>query len=152
MKRISHRGNLFGPKPAEENTIAAITVALAKGFDVELDIHYNEADKNLYLGHDLGQYGVSVTWLEQYKKNLWIHCKNIAALQFFSQTADNFHYFWHQNDDYTLTSQQIIWAYPGQPHTTRAVIVMPERISTDALRAAMQADCYGVCSDYIGQA
>ena len=26
----------------------------------------------------------------------------------------NCHYFWHQEDDYTITSKGIIWAYPGK--------------------------------------
>jgi hypothetical protein len=34
--------------------------------------------------------------------------------------------FWHQNDDFTLTSKNYIWTYPGQPYTASSVIVMPE--------------------------
>jgi hypothetical protein len=25
------------------------------------------------------------------------------------------HYFWHQEDDYTITSKGFIWVYPGKP-------------------------------------
>ena len=27
----------------------------------------------------------------------------------------NFNYFWHQEDDYTLTSEGYVWVYPGKP-------------------------------------
>ena len=77
---------------------------------------------------------------------LWIHCKDIDTLDFMTRT--NFNYFWHQNDDYTMTSHGHIWSYPGKTYTSSTVIVMPEEcgISWDVLKAT---DCYAVCSDYV---
>ena len=42
-----------------------------------------------------------------------------------------------------------IWVYPRKLYTPNTVIVMPEwgNMSYDSLR---DADCYGVCSDYVG--
>ena len=38
MILISHRGNVNGKLPNRENTISYIKEAIAKGFDVEIDI------------------------------------------------------------------------------------------------------------------
>ena len=38
MIYISHRGNTNGKNPARENTKSYIDEAIAKGFDVEIDI------------------------------------------------------------------------------------------------------------------
>ena len=35
-------------------------------------------------------------------------------------------YFWHQNDDYTITSKGYIWAYPGKKLNKNAIYVLPE--------------------------
>ena len=66
-----------------------------------------------------------------------------------SVNTSGYNYFWHQEDDYTLTSKNFIWAYPRKLYTPNTVIVMPEwgNMSYDSLR---DADCYGVCSDYVG--
>ena len=46
-------------------------------------------------------------------------------------------------------AKNFIWAYPRKLYTPNTVIVMPEwgNMSYDSLR---DADCYGVCSDYVG--
>ena len=58
-----------------------------------------------------------------------------------------FNYFWHQNDDYTLTSKNNIWSYPGKIYTNNNVIVMPEWYNRnwDTLKVV---NCYGICTDY----
>jgi hypothetical protein len=54
-----------------------------------------------------------------------------------------FNYFWHQEDTLTLTSMNVIWAYPGKQPIKGSVAVMPE-IYNDNLD-----NCIGICSDYI---
>ena len=81
---------------------------------------------------------------------LWIHCKNIDALDHFVTKTGGFNYFWHQEDDFTLTSKNYIWTYPGKSYTKSSVIVMPEwnNVNWDNLRVI---NSFGVCSDFIGK-
>ena len=147
MKLIAHRGNIVGPNPLEENKLEYIEAAIAGGYDVEIDVRCE--DHQFYLGHDEPQYYVPMIWLVERKDNLWIHCKDLDCLNNFSNSPIDFNYFWHQEDDYTLTSKNFIWTYPGKEYKSKSVIVMPEwdNMSYDSLR---DADCYGVCSDYVG--
>ncbi len=152
MKLIAHRGNIDGPNPLEENKPQYIENALSKGFHVEIDIRFDQYDKKLYLGHDEPQYMIDWFWLAKYKDFLWIHCKNIEALYEFSHGTSGFNYFWHQDDDFTLTSRNYIWTYPGKPYTPKSVIVMPENsIGRDKFDSLRVYNCFGICSDYVGE-
>lgn len=151
MKLIAHRGNIDGSNPLEENRPEYIEKAIESGYDVEIDIRYEKNVDGLYLGHDEPQYVINWLWLSKYKENLWIHCKNIEALFEFSLETSGYNYFWHQEDDYTLTSKNYIWTYPGKIHTKKSVIVMPEweeSVNWDQLKTSK---CYGICSDYVGK-
>lgn len=122
---ISHRGNLAGANPKVENKRSYLEYAINEGFQVECDVWY---EKGWWLGHDEPKYKVSLNWLK-YTPSLWIHCKNVEALDKFSLMHLNGfapHYFWHQNDSYTLTSHGIIWAYPRKPLSSMSICVMPE--------------------------
>ena len=123
MKLIAHRGNINGPNPLEENRPEYIEKAIELGYDVEIDIRYEPNVDGLYLGHDDSQYVVNWLWLSKYKENLWIHCKNIESLSEFSLESNGYNYFWHQEDDYTLTSKNYIWTYPGKTYKKNSVIV-----------------------------
>jgi hypothetical protein len=58
-------------------------------------------------------------------------------------------FFWHQEDDYTLTSKNIVWAYPGQlPVSEYTIMVMPEVVSW-SVQEVYDMQPYGVCSDYV---
>jgi len=80
MKIISHRGNLNGPDKEVENSPTQVDICISKGFDVEIDLWYDESEKSLLLGHDLGEYKVDLEWLIKRRESLWIHCKNSDAL------------------------------------------------------------------------
>lgn len=150
MKLIAHRGNIDGPNSNKENDPEYIDFAIEMGYDVEIDVRLE--NHYLYLGHDLSQYQVSMLWLNQRKENLWIHCKNLNALRLFSDSPIDFNYFWHQEDDFTLTSQKYIWTYPGKPYTCRSVIVMPEwEVQLENFNSLKDYECYGICSDYVGR-
>ena len=138
---IAHRGNLDGPDPATENHPAQIDRVLAMGHDCEIDLR--RIKEELWLGHDKPQYQVTREWLQTHHKHLWIHCKNHAALEWCLRDP-NLNCFWHQNDDYTLTSQGFIWAYPGQSGGKSTVAVMPETTSPPHALS----EYYAVCSDY----
>ena len=84
-------------------------------------------DNCLFLGHDLPQHKISFSFLEKYNERLWVHCKNIDAVAYLHERTENtIHFFWHQEDDLTLTSKNIIWAYPGKQPIDRSIAVMPE--------------------------
>jgi hypothetical protein len=149
MHLISHRGNILGSFPEKENNPTYIDCAINSGYDVEIDIHL--IDNQFWLGHDEPQYKITGEWLTERVSSLWIHCKNIDALYYFSANQNNYNYFWHQNDDFTLTSKNYIWTYPGKEYTTRSIIVMPEwNTDIDGLGSLKSLNCHGICSDYVG--
>jgi glycerophosphoryl diester phosphodiesterase len=149
MKIIAHRGNTEGSNPFTENHPDIVDRALELGFDVEIDIRYFTADGHLYLGHDSPQYPVTKYWLAERMDKLWIHCKNLEALYYFCSKTSGYNYFWHQDDDFTLTSKQYIWTYPGKSYTASSVIVMPEsQMKLDDFSSLLVYNCYGICTDY----
>jgi hypothetical protein len=144
MRYISHRGNLDGKNTEHENNPNYIQKALDIGFDVEIDLWIN--NDQLYLGHDYGQHPIHFSWINLRKDKLWIHCKNIEALMFCNDT--DFNYFWHQEDDYTLTSKGFVWTYPNKQLKHKCIMVLPERFVID-IKTHTYDVCYGICSDYI---
>lgn len=137
MILISHRGNTKGPIPEAENRPDYIEDTLKTGYDVEIDVWY--IDGTFYLGHDLPQYAIDKTFL--YNSKLWVHCKNVAALE--ALKFENINYFWHETDTVTLTSKRYIWAHPGKQPLKNSIAVLPE-LYNDTVE-----ECLGVCSDYI---
>jgi hypothetical protein len=139
MIYISHRGNLTGRIPNKENYPEYIDEAINAGFDVEVDIWL--VDKRFYLGHDEPQYEIDNEWLVDRVDKLWVHCKNVEALNWIRNTI--LHYFWHENDTLTLTSKQYVWVYPGKQPIFESIAVMPE-IHNDRVNK-----CAGICSDFV---
>ena len=126
IKIISHRGNIDGENSDRENSISYVEEAISAGYDVEVDLWVKEGE--FYLGHDFPQHIVYIDWLLKNKDYLWIHCKNLEALESISHFADKFNYFWHSNDSYTLTSKGIGWVLLGQTPYSNSIIVLPEKI------------------------
>jgi hypothetical protein len=143
MKLISHRGNINGPNPQMENNPSYVTDTIDKGYDVEIDLHY---DGGWWLGHDDPRFQIDMKWIYQRSENLWIHCKNIESLNVLAQHhRESLNFFWHQNDDFTLTSRCFMWTYPNKPLRPRSVCVLPEQ-GYDVVGIK---DCYGLCTDYL---
>jgi hypothetical protein len=146
MLLISHRGNVSGSEPDLENNPAHIDrIIVGMELNVEIDLWVFD-QQEIYLGHDEPQYGIDFKWLYTRRNKLWIHCKNIEALVYMHNLpiSDHMNYFWHEMDDYTMTSKGYIWAYPGKEvHLpSRAIAVMPE-INKTNLRPF-----YGICTDW----
>jgi hypothetical protein len=137
MRLIAHRGNTFGVNRTDENKPDYILAALEQGYDCEIDLW--SVDWQFWLGHDEPQYKIKGNFLRD--KRLWCHAKNLEALRVMLNMG--VHCFWHQEDDYTVTSQGWIWAYPNKPGNARTIAVMPELHNTDTAGFA------GVCSDYV---
>lgn len=147
MKIISHRGNLEGLNPLWENNPAYIEQAMLKGFEVEIDLWVEDGE--CYLGHDDPQYFVPMEWLAKYKDVFWIHCKNKEALEKMCNSVVKFHYFWHESDRYTVTSQGFGLVLVGQFPYKNSVIVMPEKISLYSSPHGQEyiKDSYGIITD-----
>ena len=139
MIYIAHRGNTVGPSD-KENHPDHITKALLNGYDVEIDVW--RINGGYVLGHDEPQYPVSLNFLSN--SRFWCHAKNPEALEML--LFDGCHCFWHQDDDYTLTSKGIPWVYPGKKLVSNSVWVMPE--VSDIGNPHRRTDIYGVCSDF----
>lgn len=146
IKFISHRGNLSGKNLDLENNPEYIINAIQKGFDVEIDLWVKS--EKLYLGHDEPKYEINEKFINN--SNFWIHAKNKEALEFLSIKKDKMpnNYFWHQNDDYTITSQGFNWIYPGKEIIFNSIVVLPE-ITNISIRMLKSFKVYGICSDNI---
>lgn len=142
MILISHRGNINGRMQHWENDPNYIDLAISKGYDVEVDIWYK--DDILWLGHDKPHYGIDLKWFIDRKSKLWIHCKNVDSLFYLKNINQDFNYFWHQEDDVTITSKGFFWTYPGKQLTKNSIAVMPEIKQFENLDISI-----GICSDFI---
>jgi hypothetical protein len=137
---ISHRGNINGINLERENDPKYVLEAINKGYECEIDVWF--VKDRLYLGHDEPQYEINLKFLQNDK--FWCHAKNLLALEY--MLLHGVHCFWHQSDDYTITSKGVIWAYPGKELSKNSICVMPER-HTDAPKK--EINHAGICSDYI---
>ena len=144
---ISHRGNLFGPT-SDENKPNKIDSVIADGYQVEIDLWLK--NDQFFLGHDSPTYEISLDWLVERNKYLWIHCKNIEG--FSSLISSELNYFWHEFDKYALTSKNYIWSLPGNEFKSKNCInVLPERKLKNFDLNFCDFDLYGgLCSDFIG--
>ena len=151
MKLIAHRGNIKGSNPELENNPLYIDEAIKLKYDVEIDARYDPITQVFWLGHDEPQHKVSWKWMANRHSNIWIHCKDITTLEEFTKYKHSgYQYFWHQEDDYTLTSNNYIWTYPGKPYSSKSILVMPEwNMQISNLVDLKVFDCYGICSDYV---
>jgi hypothetical protein len=141
MIKIAHRGNIEGPNSDIENEPAYLVNAIIRGYDVEADIRMTES--GMYLGHDSLKYEINEDFINDIKDNTWFHCKNIEALGYFINHMPDAKFFWHQEDDYTLTSNGYIWTYPGKTITNKSIVVLQQKTDLSIFK-----DAYAVCSDY----
>ena len=132
---ISHRGNLRGRLPERENTLDYIDEAIAEGFDVEIDLWFHEG--KFFLGHDGPETEVQMQQLIDRSFNLWVHAKNLDVVTYLLQTE--LHWFWHDKDTMTLTSEGIPWAQPGQ--------FVPNGITVEFEIINIPSYALGVCTD-----
>ena len=141
MILISHRGNISGAHPEDENSPLYIVKALDMGYQVEIDVWL--IDGAFYLGHDEPQYKIRESFLMN--NSFWCHAKNLEALSRLIKLDVNC--FWHENDDFTLTSNRKIWTYPNKQVNENSVIVC-KNIEETIKYSNMQI--FGICSDFVG--
>jgi hypothetical protein len=147
MFKIAHRGNLSYSCKQEENNPTLVDAALNKSYHAEIDL-WLMSGENLFLGHDSALYPITLNWLLTRKEKLWIHCKERQALIFLAKSRYRFNYFWHSNDEYTLTSFGYIWAFPSKAIIPSTVNVLPEKFDSN-WHLLDWSTAFGVCSDEI---
>jgi len=147
LRLISHRGNLNGPSRSTENSPKQIDVCIDLGYDVEIDIRF--CGDRFYLGHDFAENPVDRRWLENRADRLWVHCKDACSLDLLSNSYLNC--FWHDKDDYTVTTCGYVWAYPGKRIISNCVLCLPENVKPvdDSTWDWKNNASFAVCSDFI---
>jgi hypothetical protein len=140
---ISHRGNLNGPDNLKENTPAQIDECINRKIPVEIDVWVQ--NNSIYLGHDAPVVRIGLEFILDRCHMLFVHCKNKEAFEYFLDfPAVNC--FWHQNDDYTLTSKRQIWTYPRKVTVAKSIIVCQTESETQEY---LQKPIMGICTDFV---
>ena len=140
-KVIAHRGNTRGPIPDFENDPDYLIQAIKMGYDVEVDVWFE--DEKIMFGHDKPQYYVRPDQFNKILPNAWMHCKSLKTLKHFLIFHPNQRFFWHQSDDFTITSNKYIWTYPNKDITEISILV-----DLDLSSGADYDKLYGICTDY----
>lgn len=138
MKIISHRGNVNGSNIKLENRPDYVENAIILGFDVEVDVWV--VGDSVYLGHDNPMYEIDIDFLKN--KEIWCHAKNEESLSLMLDCDINC--FWHQKDNFTLTSKGFVWCYPGFFHP-KGVTVIRE---SPSICTKYSKKIYGICTDF----
>jgi hypothetical protein len=141
MIYISHRGNLSGSNPETENTIEQIDLCISRGYMVEIDVW--KIGNDLFLGHDSPKNKVDFSFISKNINPLLCHAKNPEALFYLMDIKS--HCFWHDKDDYAITSEGFIIPLPMK-HTNDTICTMPEFNSLDIKDIYY---CQGIMSDHI---
>lgn len=143
MLIIAHRGLLEGPDKELENHPDQLLKAIRQGFDIEVDMWYN--DSGLWLGHDEPQYLIEEAglypWL--YGLHSWIHAKDLATMVYLMEEYSSSNIFYHTDEDVVLTSQKYMWAHPTK-RIDGAICVLPELYP----ERAVPKNAFGICTDY----
>jgi len=142
MLVISHRGNLSGPNEDAENQSFYIKRALEKCDFVEVDIWIKNGI--IKLGHDKPQHAFDLDLLNNLKI-IW-HAKTLEALKYLK--SNKLHYFFHDKDEYTITSHGFIWAHPTARNFEGCICVMPEQAYGKDFINKDYNGFLGICTDY----
>lgn len=138
---ISHRGNLTGPDPANENKTDYLINAYNKGHYVECDVQTHNGV--LYFGHDEPQ--ETINWQFITKTRVFCHAKDLESFVVLYNLNTNC--FWHQQDDITVTSKGFIWCYPGI-HVIHGRAIWLDLYGYD-LPKTIPDEIFGICGDTV---
>jgi hypothetical protein len=140
---ISHRGNLNGPDCPTENTPAQIDKCIKHKIPVEINVWVE--NNTIFLGHDDPFVKVDLGFILDRYHMLFVHCKNKEAFEYFLDFP-SINCFWHQNDDYTMTSKKQIWTFPRKPTVAKSIIVCQTELETQEY---LQKPIMGICTDFV---
>jgi hypothetical protein len=145
MKIISHRGNINGPVPEKENRPSYIDAAIGLGYEVEVDLRF--IDEEFWLGHDVPQYKINMSWMKLRTDNLWYHCKDIESCLELIKINAGFKYFCHNGDDYVITSTGNLWVH-DLTKTINENCIIP-LLDTHDISKYCNNKPFAICTDYI---
>jgi glycerophosphoryl diester phosphodiesterase len=146
MILISHRGNINGCNSQKENTQEYIQKAIDAGYHVEIDVWLK--NNQLFLGHDQPETPIYLNWLIERKDKLWIHCKNFESLSALLKMDLNV--FYHENEDYTIISNGMIWAHNLKEVNEDCIIPLLDSSSAVLNKRYYNiTPVYGICSDHV---
>ncbi len=145
VRIISHRGNIMGPCPDKENRPSYIDCAIQLGYDVEVDIRYN--NNEFWLGHDEPQYKIEMSWIKLRKDKIWFHCKDQNSSVKFLELRDSYRFFCHKNDDYVLTSNGYIWVHDLESNINEKCII--PLLSDNDISSYKGNNPGFICTDYV---
>lgn len=141
MKIYSHRGNLSGKDP-RENEPAFLLDCIALGFHVEVDLWF--ADGAYFLGHDEPTHRIDLADFD--REEVIFHLKNAHVPHL--ERADAFAI---ENDPYVLTRRGLLWMNYGQPANPQGVMCSPELVGDPrpvAEFARSVRHAAGICTDH----
>lgn len=139
MIYISHRGNISGPNPNNENHPDYIKEALKQGYQVKVDVWI---DNNKYLlGNSCPTYEIEKSFL--YNSKLWCQAHNIITISELASRGNLMHYFYKNKDTCSLTSRGWIWVNSESAILSKKIIAYVPGPTYDITLAG------GICSDYI---
>ena len=73
-------------------------------------------------------YEITLDWLTDRKDSLWIHCKDLITIDMLRElqihNKVDLNYFFHDEDDCTITSKGDLWVYPGKQPVKNSIAVM----------------------------
>lgn len=170
MILISHRGNLDGSNPKNENTQEYIQEALDSGFHVEIDIW--RKNNKLFLGHNKPENEVEEGWLLDRREKLWVHAKNPEALFYLTYSHLSrdkcLCVFFHENERYAIIQNGrnehgilvdgLIWAHDTTNLNSKCIIPVLHQMQWNKLNHPYHPSIkipkqkiWGICSDYVSE-
>jgi hypothetical protein len=144
---ILHRGLSIHDRLAENepNTLA---IRDNNNLNVECDIWYHK--NNWYLGHDSPTYLIENIDLFLKSKQRLIHAKDGKTLaeiiDYCNKRGYDNEIFYHTNEDYVLTTSNMIIAYPGKELYKNTLCMMPENMNREITNDEFN-NIIGLCSD-----
>ena len=145
MRLISHRGNINGRIESEENNPSYIDKSISSGYEVESDVWL--INDVLWLGHDIPQYKIDISWIVERSDKLWIHCKDIMSAVKIRELDESFRIFCHSNDPFVLVSTGHIWVHDlSLEFDKHAIIPLLDQKELDLYD---HREVYAFCTDYV---
>ena len=153
----TRQAHLYRGLKEDQITLFLITHLKASGFDAthdtanggHCDVVVKHSKGYIWLAeakiHDGPRYIFEDSDFRSMISRLWLHCKNAEAIEYLGEHFLRPNFFWHQSDDYTLTSWGYSWTYPNLKPTKKSIAVLPEIFN------ASRNDLigfWGVCTDY----
>lgn len=141
-KVISHRGNIFGVTKFE-NAPKQIDMAMLDCDYVEIDVRY--IDGKFFLGHDTPDTFIEDDWLRERSNKLFVHCKNIEALNKCMQMK--IPAFFHEKETHVhIVNTDLIWTHSLKESQGNSIIPL---ITEGEAKWHRDFDhVWGICTDF----